>query len=84
MLNGNIGELAALGDRGRWHMEEIMKVLFLGLSAVFLLAAATPAGACHYGAGYRAAVGTHYYRPYRHYRGYHPYLRYRAARRVLR
>ena len=63
-------------------MEEIMKALLLGLSFVFLLAAATPAGACHYGAGYRAAVGTHYYRPYR--RGYHPYLRYRAAHRILR
>ena len=70
-------------------MEEVMKMLFLGLSAVVLLAAATPAGACHYGAGYRAAVGTHYYRPYRYYRhygfyrGHRPYLRYRAARRIL-
>ena len=61
-----------------------MKMLFLSLSAVFLLAASTPAGACHYGAGYSAVAGTHYYRPYRYYRGHHPYLRYRAARRILR
>ena len=60
-----------------------MKLLFLGLSAVVLFAATTPAGACHYGAGYRAAVGTHYYRPYRHYRHYAYYPRYRAARRIL-
>jgi hypothetical protein len=68
-----------------------MKMLFLGLSAVILLAAVTPpASACFRGAGYAAADGTHYYRPYRYYRGYglyrgyHPYLRYRAARRILR
>ena len=34
-----------------------MKTLFLGLSAVFLLAASTPAGASHYGAGYSAVAG---------------------------
>jgi len=62
-------------------MEEAMKVIFLSLSAVFLLALSTPVGACHYGAGYSAAAATHYYRPYRH---RHPYLRYRAARRILR
>jgi hypothetical protein len=61
-----------------------MKTLFLSLSTVFLLAASTPAGACHHGAGYSAAAATHYYRPYRHYHRHHPYLRYRAARRILR
>jgi len=65
-------------------MEKVMKTLFLGLSAVFLLAASTPAGACHRGAGYSAVEGTHYYRSYGYYRGHHPYLRYRAARRILR
>jgi hypothetical protein len=48
-----------------------MKMLFLGLSAVFLLAAATPAGACFWRAGYAATAGTHYYRAHRYYR--HPY-----------
>ncbi len=66
-----------------------MKMLFLGLSAVVLLAAATPAGACFHRAGYAAADGSHYYRPHRYYRhygyyrGHRPYLRYRAARRML-
>ena len=60
-----------------------MKTLCLGLSALFLLAASTPAGACGRYGYTAAAAETHYYRPYRHYRGYHPYLRYRAARRIL-
>ena len=61
-----------------------MNTLFFSLSAVFLLAVSTPAGACHHGAGYSAVAGTHYYRPYRYYHRHHPYLRYRAARRILR
>ena len=61
-----------------------MKTLFLSLSTVFLLAASTPTSACHYGAGYSAVAGTHYYRSYRYYHRHHPYLRYRAARRILR
>jgi hypothetical protein len=59
-----------------------MMTLFLSLSAVFLLAASMPAGACHYGAGYSAVAGTDYYRHYGYYR-HHRYLRYRAARRIL-
>jgi ABC-type oligopeptide transport system substrate-binding subunit len=65
-------------------MEEVMKTLFLGLSAVVLLAAFTPAGACGRHGYTAAAAETHYYRSYGHHRGYHPYLRHRAVHRMVR